>query len=580
MATASGVVPRVAHDVARALQDSGVDRVFLITGGDLWLWRALRDHGIEMCLARSEAASVVMADAYARVTGRPAVVYGQWGPGAANVAAALADARWAHSPLVALTSTVSTRVEYKYEYQELDQPPMFQSVTKWQARVTRADRAGELVAQALRIAGAGAPGPVHIDIPCDILAAEAVEAAEAAPSHANANANADALYAPIRRPAPSAPSAAAVADIADRLARSLRPVLLAGNGVLMADAAEDLTRLAETVGVPVLTTLGGKGSIAENHPLSVGVAGRYASKVANGIAREADFVLAIGTDLGGLATDTYTLPSSDADVVQVDVVAEHIGRTRTVDAGVVADAGELCRALAVALPSEPGNRAHHTWRESVRSRCATWQEAFRAVAHRPAAGHVRPEAVVAILRELADDRDLLVADTGFMGAWGGALFPVHAPGRTFLRAAGTLGWAFPAVLGAQLAAGAERRAFALVGDGGFGYHVGDLETALRLDIPAVTIVLNNASLAYEHVGFKHALGEEPVSEVCDFLDVDHAKVAAAYGVFAARVDSADAFRGALEKAIAAARPALIDVVVSKERVAPVTTFDTRLVRDV
>ncbi|WP_445519908.1 thiamine pyrophosphate-binding protein [Streptomyces sp. NEAU-174] len=160
MATASGVVPRVAHDVARALKDSGVDRVFLITGGDLWLWRALRDHGIEMCLARSEAASVVMADAYARVTGRPAVVYGQWGPGAANVAAALADARWAHSPLVALTSTVSTRVEYKYEYQELDQPPMFQSVTKWQARVTRADRAGELVAQALRVAGGGAPGVV------------------------------------------------------------------------------------------------------------------------------------------------------------------------------------------------------------------------------------------------------------------------------------------------------------------------------------------------------------------------------------------------------------------------------------
>ncbi|MEU8875796.1 thiamine pyrophosphate-binding protein [Streptomyces javensis] len=580
MATASGVVPRVAHDVARALKDSGVDRVFLITGGDLWLWRALRDHGIEMCLARSEAASVVMADAYARVTGRPAVVYGQWGPGAANVAAALADARWAHSPLVALTSTVSTRVEYKCEYQELDQPPMFQSVTKWQARVTRADRAGELVAQALRVAGAGAPGPVHLDIPCDTLAAEA------APSPVNADAtdaphlNADATHAPIRKPTPPAPSAAAVADIADRFARSPRPVLLAGNGVLTADAAEDLTRLAETAGFPVLTTLGGKGSIAENHPLSVGVAGRYASKVANEIAREADFVLAIGTDLGGLATDTYTLPSADADVVQVDVVAEHIGRTRTVGAGVVADAGELCRALAVALPSESGNRAHHAWSESVRSRCAAWRQTFHAVAHRPAAGHVRPEAVVAILRELADDRDLLVADTGFMGAWGGALFPVHAPGRTFLRAAGTLGWAFPAVLGAQLAAGAERRAFALVGDGGFGYHVGDLETALRLDIPAVTIVLNNASLAYEHVGFKHALGGDPVPEVCDFIDVDHAEVAAAYGVFAARVDSADAFRSALEEAIATARPALIDVVVSKERVAPVTTFDTRLVRDV
>jgi acetolactate synthase-1/2/3 large subunit len=193
---------------------------------------------------------------------------------------------------------------------------------------------------------------------------------------------------------------------------------------------------------------------------------------------------------------------------------------------------------------------------------------------------VRPEAIVSILRELADERDLLVVDTGFMGAWGGALFPVHSPGRTFLRAAGTLGWAFPAVLGAQLAASEGQRAFALVGDGGFGYNVGDLETALRLDLPAVTIVLNNASLGYEHVGFKHALGGDVVHEVCDFIDVDHAKVAAAYGLFAARVESADDFRGALKQAIASHRPALIDVVVDKERIAPVTTFDARLERDV
>src|SRR4051812_45146891 len=110
---------RVAQAIARALKESGVDRMFLLTGGDLWLWRALRDHGIELCLARSEAASVVMADAYARVTGKPAAVYGQWGPGAANVAAALADAWWARSPVVAITSTVATRVEHKFEYQEL-----------------------------------------------------------------------------------------------------------------------------------------------------------------------------------------------------------------------------------------------------------------------------------------------------------------------------------------------------------------------------------------------------------------------------------------------------------------------------
>lgn len=480
---------RVAYAVARALKDSGIERVFLVTGGDLWLWRALRDHGVEMHLARSEAASVVMADAYARVTGRPAVVYGQWGPGAANVSAALADAWWARSPLVALTSTVSTRVEYKFEYQELDQPPMFQSVTKWQARVTRADRAGELVAQAVRIAAAGCPAPVHLDIPSDMLTDFTEPPAGRTPAFV---------------PSPPAPGARAVDDILDGLARSRRPVILAGNGVLLADAAADLTELAETATVPVLTTLGGKGSIRENHPLSAGVAGRYSSKVANEVARDADFVLAIGTDLGGLATDTYTLPSAHAELVQVDLSAERIGRTRTVQAGVVADAGETCRALVTALASTPANDVHRTWCADVRKSRDAWQEAFRAVARRPAVGHVRPEAVVAVLRELAGDRDLLVADTGFMGAWGGALFPVHALGRTFLRAAGTLGWAFPAVLGAQLAAPAGRRAFALVGDGGFGYNVGDLETAMRLNVPAVTIVLNNASLAYEHVGFEHA----------------------------------------------------------------------------
>jgi acetolactate synthase-1/2/3 large subunit len=556
---------RVAHAVARALKDSGIDRMFLITGGDLWLWRALRDYGIELCLARSEAASVVMADAYARVTGKPAAVYGQWGPGAANVAAALADAWWARSPVVAITSTVPTSVEYKFEYQELDQPPMFAPVTKWQARVTRADRAGELVAQAVRIAGAGCPGPVHVDIPSDTIREPVTLGA-----------------GPVAPPVPSppAPSASAVADILRRLARSERPLILAGNGVLLADAALDFVELAETLSVPVLTTLGGKGSIPENHPLSAGVAGRYSRKVSNDIARDADFVLAIGTDLGGLASDTYTLPADGTEIVQVDLLPESIGQTRPVAASVIADAGELCRALAAAVKPGSQPRAHGQWRDSVRRRCDAWQVNFDAVVQRPADGHVRPEAIVAILREVADERDLVVADTGFMGAWGGSLFPVHTPGRSFLRAAGTLGWAFPAVLGAQLAAPAGRRAFALVGDGGFGYNVGDLETAVRLRIPAITIVLNNASLAYEHVGFKHNHGGDIVHEVCDFLDVDHAKVARAYGMFAARVDSAADFRKALRQAVDQQGPALLDVVVSKERIAPVTSFDQHLERDV
>jgi acetolactate synthase-1/2/3 large subunit len=559
--------PRVADSIARALSDNGVDRIFLMTGGDLWLWRALRDAGIQMCLARSEASSVIMADAYARVTGRPAVVYGQWGPGAANVAAALADAWWARSPVVAITSTVQTSSEYKFEYQELNQPPMFDPVTKWQARVNRADRAGELVALALQVAGAGCPAPVHLDIAADIISGVAD----------SADITRD--YGRPSRPTPPAPTQAAVEDIVRRLRSSDRPVIVAGNGVLLSGAALDLTRFAETAGIPVLSTMGGKGAIAENHPLSCGVLGRYSRKTANEIAREADLILAVGTDLGGLATDTYSIPSPATQLVQIDLVGEQIGRTCAVDLAVIADAGEACRALTHAVIDIEPIAAHVAWREQVGRRTAAWHDTFRAIADRSAIGHVRPEAIVRILRETIDDGDLVIADTGFMGAWGGALFPVHRPGRTFLRAAGTLGWAFPAALGAQLAAPDGQRAFALIGDGGFGYNVGDLETAVRLNIPAVTIVFNNASLAFEHVVFEHNHGGDIVHEVCDFLDIDHARVAQAFGLFGARVDSAEVFREALQGAIASGRPAVIDVVVSKNRLAPVTSFDSRLERD-
>lgn len=564
----SGEAPRegpanTAGAIAQALSFHGVDRVFLMTGGDLSLWRALRDAGIQMCLARSEAGSVVMADAYARATGRTAVVYGQWGPGAANVAGALADAWWAGSPVLALTSTVPTTSEQRFEYQELDQPPMFAPVTKWQARINRPDRAAEMVTQALRIAEAGPSGPVHIDVPADLIRSPLDDAPES--------------LAPAPMRTEPQPGGDVIAELSDRLRAARAPVILAGGGVLAGGSARDLVAFAEASGVPVATTMGGKGAINENHPLSIGVAGRYSRRVANEVVAEADVVLALGTDLGGMASDTYTLPSPDAEVLQVDLDASRMGRTRAVALAVVADAGSVCRALAIA-GREGATGDHRDWAEAVETRVDEWSRTFAEVAARPAEGHVRTEAVVSILRQVAGEADVIVADTGFTGAWAGALFPVHTPGRTFLRAAGTLGWAFPAVLGAQLAR-PDARAFALVGDGGMGYNVGDIETAVRLGIPAITIVLNNACLGYEYVAYEIGFGGDVVDEVCDFGDVDFAAVATAFGAFGARVTSADEFRTALLAAVAQDRPAVLDVVVSKTRFAPVTTFDPFVARD-
>jgi len=555
----------VARAIARTLRAHGVDRLFLMTGGDLALWAALRDHGIEMHLARSEAGSVAMADAYARATGRVAVVYGQWGPGAANVAGALADAWWAHSPVLALTSTVPTSSEFRHEYQELDQPPMFSSVTKWQGRVNRPDRAAELVARALTLATSGVPRPVHLDIPSDMIKLDAGPVVPISPRE------------PVTGPAPSLDGVARVMDL---LGRSARPVILAGNGVVIADGSDELLRFAEAVQVPVATTMGGKGSIAEGHPLALGVAGRYSRRMANEILGAADLVIAIGTDLGGLASDTYTIPGPDTRLVQLDVDEEQIGHTSPVTHGVVSDARLALSAMTdLALARSVGADSRRTaWLERVGESRSKWLADFERIAERPAAGHVRPEAVAKIMREVLEPGDVVVADTGFMGAWGGALYEVRTPGRTFLRAAGTLGWAFPAVLGAQLAV-PDQRAVALVGDGGFGYNIGDIETAVRLSIPAITIVLNNACLAYEHVGYVNNYDGDVVTSVCDFLDIDHARVAESFGCRGYRVDSAEQFREALSQAVRHDGPVVIDVVVDKDRFAPVTTFEHMMERD-
>ncbi|GHO71679.1 hypothetical protein KSC_105710 [Ktedonobacter sp. SOSP1-52] len=394
---------RAAYAVAQALKDNGIEHMFLVTGGDLWLWRALRDVGISMHLARSEAGAVVMADAYARVTGRPAVVYGQWGPGAANVAGALADAWWARSPVLALTSAVSTKGENRLEYQELHQVPMFEPVTKWQAHVTRADRAAELVSMALYIATAGCPGPVHLDIPTDLF----TEEVELAQSYR------------LRSPAlSSAPSRTAVEAIVARLGEAQRPLILSGNGLLIAQGTEELKMLAELTSIPVMTTMGGKGSIREDHPLAMGVVGRYSRRVCNQIAAEADLVIAFGTDLDALATDTYSIPGQDTTVIQIDMHAERMSISRSVDVAVIADAHEAASALIHRLHDTKPLQQHVIWSTSVREKVAQWHADFIAQARRPSSGYVRQEALIQTLSELAHPDDIVVVDTGFMGAWG------------------------------------------------------------------------------------------------------------------------------------------------------------------
>jgi len=553
----------VAESIAKTLREYESKYFFLMSGGDDDLYVAVHDAGVQWALCRSEKAAVYMADGYARISYKPGFVYGWAGPGAANVAAGMADPFWACSPVVAITSSVTTRGMYKHAYQELDQIPMFDPVTKWNGSVCVPDRAAELVRNAIRVAVSGCPGPTHLDVPRDFLGVE-VEAPE--------------IYAeeyckeyPAFR---CSPDESKVVEAANLLAKAERSVIVAGAGVILSRAWNDVVRLAELLSIPVATSMGGKGSIPEDHPLSVGVVGKYSRKSANDIVSKSDLVVFVGCRAGGLVTNAFSIPEPGTNIIHIDITPDVMGRNYKTQVPILADAKLALQALSNVLLNRKISRPlSNPWVNEVRKITGQWRAEFESIATKPSTA-MKPQRVMKILREVLGRQDIVVADTGYMAAWTGALFDVLSAGRTYIRAAGSLGWAFPASIGAKLAA-PDRNVACVIGDGGIGYHISELETALRLRVPVLTIVLNNRSLGYVYHD-KYVMHEgfgRMVSEVADFVDVDYGKVASAFGAYGQRVEKAEELKDALKEALDSGQPALIDVIVDKEEIAPVTSYE-------
>jgi acetolactate synthase I/II/III large subunit len=557
-------MPTVSDIVATTLAAYDTRHFFCMMGGDHDLWMSLHDANIRLINCRSESGAVYMADGYARVTGKPGFVYGQRGPGVSNVAGALADALWASSPVISLTSSIAMSSRDRFEYQELDGLPLHAGVTRWNKTVSSPDRAAAMLRAAIRIATGTPPGPVHLEIPADMFRADA-DAHDAYRENNVGHVN-DRRVVPIRRE---------VARTVDLLLQAERPLIVAGGGVIMSEAWDALTALADALSIPVATTLGGKGAIDAAHDLAVGVIGRNSSKVGNDAVREADMILAIGTRLGGLATHRWTLPFGEKRLIQVDSDPQIIGHNYPTELGVIGDA-KLVLETALAIVDEHKLRSPRTdWTKEIAKRVATWRGHAAELAEQKPNDGIHPADVIARLREVMAPEDLIAADTGAHGGWVGALFPVKA-GRSMVRANGSLGWVFPGAMGAGLAS-PQRRTVAVSGDGGMLYHIAEFETALRCGIPIVAVVLNNASLASER-HTQESRYKRVITEVCDYRDVDFAAVARAFGAHGTRVEDRADLRDAVRDALKANVPALVDVRVSRDAHSPSANSDkTRLV---
>jgi acetolactate synthase-1/2/3 large subunit len=555
----------VATAVAHELRALGVEHLFLMTGRDNTLWIALEAVGVRHILARSEGAAVYMADGYARLSRRPTFTYGAYGPGAANVAGALAEPYWSGSPVIAMTSAMRRSERLRKEYQDLDQAPLFQSVTKWGIEAAMPTQVPRFIREAVRHALGGAPGPVYLGIPNDLFEAELPGYAGPPPGHGRTE-------LPLARPAPTATDAE---HIARALAGAQRPIILAGSGIHLSDAYSALRAVAERMAIPVVTSNAGKGSLPETHDLALGSVGRYSRNYANDALRAADVIVAVGTQLGGMVTDSFKLVSPDARVFHVSVDPDVLDLNFPTELGLVADARTFLEALSdaierlEALPSVTST----TYLAGLAEDRSSWRARLCALAAQDGLDGqpMRPEAVMRVIDAMTADDAVIVADTGYASAWAGALIETKQAGRNFMRADGSLGWAFPAALGAQVAA-PDRQVVCVIGDGGFGYHIGDIETALRLQLPVVVVVLDNQTLAFEeHV--QTLLYGHVVPEVNSFLDVDYGRIARSFGATGFRATNAEEFRRAFAVGLERKGPTIIDAVIDRQALGPVTRYD-------
>ena len=533
-------------------------------------YEACRVLGLKHALINDERCGVFAADAYARVGNRPAVVDATLGPGATNLVTGLTESLNAGIPLVAITGNTNRDHSWKNMTQEARQLEVLRPVVKEVIRIEAARRIPEHVRRAFAVAFSGRPGPVLLDVPEDVAHAEIdFDAAEFWIEDGFGK-------RAFRR---TRPDGAEIRRAAELLRRAERPVILAGGGVHISRAYEPLLALAETQGIPVAHTMSGKGAIPCNHPLSLGVFGRYA-RIANDFIASSDCLLVVGCKLGEIATRRFTLIPPTKRIIHIDVSPEEIGRTTRIETALVGDAAlaleDLIAELGTPMDAPVRRRSYlaevpqrmQQWREGAADRIGSKETPINV-------GRLMGE-----LNQVMAADNVLVADGGFAAHWGALFFDTKAAGRHFVadRGFASIGYGVPGGMGCQLGVGPSRRVVALTGDGGFNMSMGELETARRLSANFVVCVFNNAASGYVKA-LQHAFYGPGHYQSSDLVELDYAAIARSMGCHGIRVTDPEKLNAALREGLENTNsPTVIDIVVTRDPAKMLPGVDNRTLK--
>ncbi len=513
-----------AQWLARALAGTGMTHVFFV---ELVMRRTLmefEDLGVTRILAHSEKAAAYMADGYARIAGKPGVCMAQ-SVGAANLASGLQDPYLGRSPVVALTGRKEPSFQHRNSYQEIAHAPLFAAVTKFSSPVNSTAELPRLLRHAWRAALADTPRPTHLDF-CG-LQGDVIELGQTSEPTVI---DPEARHIPAHRPVADEND---IERAAAALTAARRVAIVAGDGALASQAGSEVLALAEALAAPIATTLGARALIPSRHPLAAGVPGSYSAPPANRIVHGADLVLYVGCDTGDQVTLNWTVPPLTTKIVQIDADPLEIGRSYPNTIGVVGDPKASVSRLAQAIGRPTRDRG---FAEEAARIVADWRATMAPLVNDDRAP-IRVERLCAEITKALPADGILVADTGYSGIWTGTMIDFNGSGQTYLRAAGSLGWSFPASLGAKCAA-PNRAVLCFTGDGGFYYHLAELESARRCGIAAVVVVNNNSGFGQNLTGVRRIAGNRPGrgEALVRFGPTDFTAVAKSFGVRGIRVE--------------------------------------------
>ncbi len=537
--------------IIKSLIDQGVDTVFGYPGGVLLpLYDVLYDSELKHILVRHEQCAAHAADGFARASGKVGVCIGTSGPGATNLITGIATAYMDSSPVVGIAGQVATALIGNDAFQEVDTIGITMPITKHNYQAMKAEEIPGMIKSAFYIASTGRTGPVVIDLPKNVQEEEFnYELAKDIDLPG---------YKPTTKGHPLQ-----VKKAAKMILNSRKPVILAGGGIILAGASEELLNFSNMINAPVTTSLMGKGSIPEDDPLSLGMLGMHGRKSSNLIVDECDCLIAIGCRFSDRTTGSISDFAKNAKIIHIDVDPAEIGKNVDVDVPIVGDAKSVLNDLiSVIGNSRSDNINQNDWLKYVidfKNSCIP-RLSFDDFP-------LKPQQVIKELSEAITDDTIITTDVGQNQMWMAHYFKSRHP-RKFLSSGGlgTMGFGFPAAMGAKIAM-PDNDVVAVCGDGGFLMVCQDLATVKEYDIPVVICVLDNRRLGmvsqWQKLFYNKRMSYTDLGQSPDFV-----KLAESFGITAERVEKPGEMYETVKKAVKSGESYLIDVIIDPDEILP------------